>query len=143
MCLSHFCIYFYQTTMWFFFKETIPVYFKTFYAVAALGKSVYFSAIETEVTTDTRHRNESIFISFVKGGQAFIATEVQVTSVCVKPNSTIRLCCAWQFVYFVYSNLSRLCMTYFDYYFFSILCITLILTSTVYIYYIIHFIFFS
>ena len=107
--------------------------------MAATRQTVSLSFIETEVATNTRHRNESICILFVKGGQAAGATKVQVTSFDVKPNPKIRLCCVWQFVYIVYDNLSMLCMTCFDYYFLYKFCITLSLTCTLSIYYIIHF----
>ena len=81
--------------------------------MAAMGQTVSFSVIETEVVMNTRHRIELIRILFVKGGQAAGATKVQVTSFDVKPNPKIRLCCVWQFVYIVYDNLSMLCMVIF------------------------------
>ena len=119
--------------------------------MALIGKTVFFSITKTEVTTVTRNQNGSIIILLVKRGQAARAMEVLLTSFDVKLNPIICLCCVCPFVYVVYDNLYILCMRilsllrmkYFDYSFLSILCMTLSLTSTFSIYYIIHFILFS
>ena len=59
----------------------------------------------------------------------------------LKPNNMSMLCMTI-FLFGVW-NISILCVTYFDYYFLSIFCMTLSLTSNIYIYYILSFIFLS
>ena len=136
-----------------FWQNYFSVFFNkakvTISTVSATTQTISSSVVKTEVLTNTRDWNESICISFrvyydifIKGGQAVIATEVQVTSFYVKPNPKTCLCCVWHFFYFVYGNFSMLFMEYFDYSFLSILCMTFSLIST-FLYYIIHFIFFS
>ena len=141
--MSHFCIHFFQTTMWVSLNKPFQCIFKTISAMAATGKTLSFSIIETEVATNTRHQNKSTCILFVKTGQASRATELWVSSFYVKLNATFRLCCLWEFVYFVNEILSILCTIYFNYCFLSLLCMTLSLTSNVSTYYTIHLIVFS
>ena len=129
--------------MWVFFGKPFQCIFQTISAVAETGQTVSFSVIETEVVTNTSHRNKSINSSFVKGRQAAGSTEVLVTPFYVNPNPKNCLWCVWQLVYFVYYNLSNLCMTYFYCSFLSILCMTLSMISTFSIYYKIRFILFS
>ena len=96
-----------------FLKIPFQCIFQTISAFSESGKTVSLSVIEAEVETNTRHRIEFIFIVFVKGGQASIATGVRVTLFYVKINPTFFLFCVWQFVYVVYDNLSIFCMTIF------------------------------
>ena len=106
------------------------------------AQTLSFSIVKTEMATNTRNQNEPIRILFgvysnifVKGGQATVSTEVQVTSLFVKPKSTICLGCLRKFVHVVHEYLSMLCMAYFEYSFLSIFCMTLSLTSNFHILY--------
>ena len=55
----------------------------------------------------------------------------------------ICLYCSRQCLYFVYDNFYMVCITYLDYSLLYILFLTLSLASIIYLYYIIHFTFFS
>ena len=113
----------------YFFEETISVFF---YHLCCGSNGANSLLLRNQYRSCDEHQasKQIDFHFIVKGGQTAGATEVWVTSFYVKPNPIICLCCVCKFLYFVYENLSMLCMTYFDYSFLSILCMTLSLTST-------------
>ena len=99
-----------------FWQNYFSVFFNkakvTISTVSATTQTISSSVVKTEVLTNTRDWNESICISFrvyydifIKGGQAVIATEVQVTSFYVKPNPKI--------VDFVFDNFFMLWLEFF------------------------------
>ena len=136
MFLCPFCIFFTKRRCQYFFDETISVYFLTRWKEPSPRRCQNRSCDEQQ----SSKRIDSHFVwcllcrkrrtGFQSNGGTghFILCET-------KPNNlsmlcmTICPCRVWQFVYFVYDNLSMLCMTYFDYSFLSILCMSLSLTS--------------
>ena len=137
--MPHFCIFFYQTMMRVFFEEIIAVSFLN-HICRGNKRANSLLIWNRSINDDKQQASKLIYLHFVcKRRIGRRRNVVLIHFVYVKPHLKffLCLCSVWIFLYFVYDNMSILCMAYFDY-LFSILCMTLSLTSTFSIYYIIH-----